>query len=165
MVTRPTNHITLTRDHSHDLDTWPTNFILTSRYHWFQLPHHHSSKHQAIIDSNIRVTIPISWLRLSLFHHQNTCLQPIVDLEQVLGGLISRSTPIQDPVVVMWEESPRSLLIKATGGSHGKWWAGRLAGRSISPTLEDVNVSFNHLPYYSMSRGDCRVVTNKWVAW
>ena len=58
MVTRPTNHMILTRDHSHDLltwsrhvtthmicshdlDTWPTNFILTSSHHRYHHPRHH----------------------------------------------------------------------------------------------------------------------------
>ena len=27
---------------SHDPDTWPTNFILTSNHHWYQHPRHHS---------------------------------------------------------------------------------------------------------------------------
>ena len=79
--------------------------------------------------------------------------------------IISRSTPIQILVVVAWEEYFRPLLMKAIGGSHSKWWAIRLVERSISPTLENVNISFNHLPYYSMSRGDGRVVTNKRWAW
>ena len=83
-------------------------------------------------------------------------------LMKATGGLTSRSMPIQDPVVVVWERSSWSLLIKATGGSHGEWWAVRLAGRSLSPNLEDVNISFNYPPYYSMSRGEGRVVTDKW---
>ena len=157
--------MTSSHDHLHDPNIWPTNFILTSRHYRFQLPCHHLSRHQVIIDCNICVTIPMSWLRPSLLHHRSMRLQPIVDLKQVLGGLTFRSTPIQDPVVVAWEGSPRLLLIKATGGSHGEWWAGRLAGRSISPSLEDVNISFNHPPYYPMGRGDGRVVTNKRVAW
>ena len=78
IVTKPTNHMTSIRDHSHDPNTWPTNFILTSRHHRFQLPHHHLSRHQVIIDSDIRVTISMSWFRLSLLHHQSTRLQPIV---------------------------------------------------------------------------------------
>ena len=68
-------------------------------------------------------------------------------------------------VVVAWEDFTQSLFIKATGASHGEWWVGRLAGRSISLTLEDVNISFNHLLYYSMSRGDGKVVTDKRWAW
>ena len=147
----------------HNPNIWPTNFILTSRHHRFQLPRHHLSRYQIIIKTNIRVTF--LWLRPSLFNYWSTRFQPIVDLEQVFGGLTSRSTLIQDPVMVVWEGLPRSLLIKATGGSHSEWWVGRLAGRNIRPTFEDVNISFNHLPYYSMSRGDSRVVTNKRVAW
>ena len=43
---------------------------------------------------------------------------------------ISRSLPNPDPVVVVWEKYPWLLFMKATGGSHSEWWAGRLAGRS-----------------------------------
>ena len=74
----------------------------------------------------------------------------------MLEGLTSRSTPIKDPVVVMWEGSPRLLLIKATGRSHDEWWAVWLARRSLSLTFKDVNISFNHSPYYSMGRGKSR---------
>ena len=149
---------------SHDPNTWSTNFILILKHHRNQLPRHHLSRHQVIINFNIRVTISMSWLCPSLLHHQSTYLQPIVDLEHMLKDLTSRSTLIQDPVVVMWEGSPRSLLIKATGGSHNEWWAERLAGRSVNATFKDVNVSFNHPPYYSMNRGDGRIITNKQVA-
>ena len=62
-------------------------------------------------------------------------------------------------MVITWEEYPWSLEMKATGGSHSEWWVLQLAGRSISPTLEDVNIGFNYLPYYLMSRGDGRVVS------
>ena len=41
MVTRPTNHMISTCDHSHDPDTWPTNFILTSSHHQYHHPCHH----------------------------------------------------------------------------------------------------------------------------
>ena len=81
MVTRPTNHMTSARDHSNDPDTWPTNFIPTLRHHWFQFPRHHLSRHQVIIDCNIRVTIPMTWLCPNFFHHRSTRLQPIVDLK------------------------------------------------------------------------------------
>ena len=194
MVTRPTNHMISARDHSHDPDTWLTNFILTSRHHRFQLPRHHLSRHQVIINSNIRVTIPMSWLRPSLLHHRSTCLPPIVDLKQVLGGLPGRLLPDSSGGGVRggfpqslwmkaterllpdqrlsrfqwwWRERgfPWLLLMKATGGSHGEWWTGWLGGRSISPTLEHVNISFNCPPYYPMGKGDSRVVIDKWVAW
>ena len=106
---------------SHNPNTWPMNFIPTLRNYRFQLPRYRLSRHQIIIDSNIRVTIPLPWLRPGLLHHWNTRLQPIVSLEPVLGGLTSRSTPIQDLVVVMWEGLLRLLWIKATGESHSKW--------------------------------------------
>ena len=153
-----------------------------------------SSWHQGIIDSNIHVTILMSWLRPSLLHYQSTHLPPIVELGQVLGGLPGRLLPDSSgggvrggffrsllmkaigrlfpdqrlsQIQWWWRERGffRSLLMKATGGSHGEWWAGWLAGRSISPILEDVNISFNHLPYYPMGRDDGRVVTDKRVAW
>ena len=34
--------------------------------------------------------------------------------------------------------------MKVTGGSYIEWGEERLAERSISPTLKDVNISFNH---------------------
>ena len=128
MITRSTNHMISTRDHSHDLVIWSRHvtyelhldikaslisisaspFILTSNHHWFPTS--------------------ASCLRPGLIHHRSTHLYPIVDLEKVLGvltsrsqwwwrerglprsllmkatrGLTSRSTPIQDPVVVVWE--------------------------------------------------------------
>ena len=103
---------------SHDPNTRSMNFILTSRYHRFQLPRHHSPRHQVIIDSNIHATISPSWLRPSLFH-RSTHFQPIVDPEPVLRGFTSRSTPIQDPVVVTWE----GVSLIAINESH--WWEPR----------------------------------------
>ena len=45
MVTRPTNHMISTRDHSqissHDPDTWPTNFILITSHHQYQHLRHY----------------------------------------------------------------------------------------------------------------------------
>ena len=150
---------------SYDSNMSPMNFIVTSRHHRFQLLCHHLFRLQVIIDSNICITIPLSWLRPGLFHHWSTRLQPIVDLKPVLGGLTYRSMPIKDPVVIVWKGSSWLLLIKAIGESHNEWWVVRLAERSLSSTLEDVNISFNHSAYYSISRGEGRVVTNKLVAW
>ena len=172
---------------SHDLDTWSLIWsghmipirLQTSFWHW------------SITNFNIRVTILMLWLRPSLPHHQSTRFHPIVDFEQVLRVFTSRSqwcwrergfssTAINEShwrsyfQVNAYPGSgggsvrggfPRSLLIKATGGSHGEWWAVWLAGRSLSPTLKDVNVSFNHPPYYLMSRGEGRVITNKRWVW
>ena len=208
-VTRPTNYMISTCDHSHDLPTW-SRYVTTHMTYPHDLdtwPIWTSSQHQVIIDTNIRIIIPMTtsgsfrhvratststpifqwWWRERRFsliainesHWEITSRSTPIQIPVVVaweglprsllikatGGLTSRSTPIQDPVVVVWEGSPRSLLIKATGGSHGEWWAGRLARRSISPTLEDVNISFNHPPYYPMGRGDGRVVTDKRVAW
>ena len=66
-----------------------------------------------------------------------------------------RSTPGPDPVVVVWEEFT-SIAINESHWKEPrvKWWAEWLAGRSIGPTLQDVNISFNHESlYYSMNRG------------
>ena len=150
---------------SHDPDIWPMNFILTSKYHRFPHPRHHSSWYQVIINFQ---RLRHDYVLVSFITKAHVCILlwtssrcskflfpdpiggsvrggfPWLLLMKATGGLTSRSTPIQDPVVVVWEGSPRSLLIKATGGSHGEWWAVRLAGRSLSPTLEDVNISFNH---------------------
>ena len=150
---------------SHDPDTWPTNFILTSKHHRFPHPRHHSSWHQVIIDFQrprydyVLVSFIIKARVLILSWTSSRCSEFLLPdpsgggvrggfprslLMKATEGLTSRSTPIQDPVVVVWEGSPWLLLIKATGGSHGEWWAVRLAGHSLSPTLEDVNISFNH---------------------
>ena len=40
MVTRSW-HVTTHMICSHDPDTWPTNFILTSSHHWYHHPRHH----------------------------------------------------------------------------------------------------------------------------
>ena len=170
MITRSTNHMISTPYHLHDLVTWsqhvtyelhpdikassiPTSaspFILTSSHH--------------------RFPTSASWLRPGLIHHQSTRLHPIVDLEQVLGVLTSRSQwwwrerrfSLIDINESHWMSYfqinaypgfssgsvkgafPQSRLIKTTGGSHGEWWAVRLAGRSLNPTLKDVNISFNN---------------------
>ena len=63
--------------------------------------------------------------------------------------------------MIAWEEYSGPLLMKATGGSQGEWWAGRLAECNISSTFEDVNINFNYALYYSMSRSDGRVVIDK----
>ena len=119
---------------SHVPDT-PTNFI----------------KHQSIINFNIRITLPMLWLCPSLLHHQSTRLHPIVDFEQVLGvftsrsqwwwrerglprslsmkatgGLPSRSTPIQNPVVVLW----KGFTLIAINKSH--WWEPRWVVSSMA---------------------------------
>ena len=179
IVTRPTNYIILTRDPSNDLVTW-------SRQVTYEL-HPDIKTSSILIFASLFPCYDYVWLFFiikahvfSLLWTLSRCLEvllldpsgsgvigsfPRSLLMKATGGLTSRLTPIQDPVVVLWEGSPQLLLIKATGRSHGEWWAVRLAGRSLSLTLEDVNISFNHSSYYSMSRGKGKVVIDKWWAW
>ena len=140
------------------------------------------SWHQVIIDSNIRVTIcpdiksssiPSSASRFSYHTYLFVSfIIPVRVFKQVYHELWAECLEVYKEdyfqikaysylEVVVWEEYPRLLLMKATSGSHDKWWIRRLAGRSISPTLEDVNISFNYPLYHSISRGDGKVVTNK----
>ena len=175
IVARSTNHMILTRDHSHDLVTW--SWHVTYKLHpdikALSIPisvspfscYNHGLV-SFIIEARVFILLWTS-SRCSKFLLPNLSgggvrrgsLQSL--LIKATGGLTSRSTSIQDPVVVVWEESPRLLLIKATDGSHNEWWVVRLARRSLSPTLEDVNISFNHPLYYSMSRGEGKVVIDK----
>ena len=68
-------------------------------------------------------------------------------------------------VVVEREGFPHVLQRKATERSHE--WSGKGDGwpDTAWPDLWDVNISFNHPPYYSRSKGDGRVVTDKRWAW
>ena len=140
------------------------------------------SWHQVIIDFNICVTIHADIKSLSIsttvspFPYHDYVLVSFITTtrvfsksrnlawasNRVLGGLQGRlpsgQCSSQIPVVVAWEEYLRLLLMKATDASHSKWWAERLAGRSINPTLENVNISFNHPLYCLMSRSEHRVV-------
>ena len=152
MVTRPTNHMTSACDYSYDFNTWPTNFILISK---------------VIIDSHICdiKLLSISSFALPFPYHDYIPISFIIAARvfsksrnlawassRVLGGLQGRlpsgQRPIQIPMVVVWKEYPQLLLMKVINGSYREWWAEQLARQSISPTLEDVNISFNHLPYY-----------------
>ena len=173
MVIRLTNHMISVRDHLHDLPIWsrqvtyklysdikalsiPTSaspFAQTSSHYQFQYLHHHCH------------VMTMSWSPSSLKHAFSAYCGPWVGARRSTRKIISRPAPILNPVVIAWEGVPQSLLIKATGGIYGKSWVGQLAGYSISPTLEDVNMSFNHQSYYSMSKGDGQVVTNKQWAW
>ena len=156
IVTRSTNHMISTRYYSYDLVTW-------SRHVTYEL--HPDIKVSSIPTSASLFILTLShhqfltsasWLRPGLIHHHSTRFHPIVDLEQVLGVLTSRSQwwwrERRFSLIVINESHwrpyfqinaypgssgdsvrggfPQSLLIKATGGSHGEWWAVRLAGRS-----------------------------------
>ena len=48
--------------------------------------------------------------------------------------------------------------MKVIDGSYSEWRVGRLAWYSGNLTLKNVNISFNHLSYYLINRGDSRVV-------
>ena len=150
-----------TNDNSHDLDIWPTNFIPIS-IHQYQHLHY---------------CISMSWLHSGLLFVTSTLLLYLFIItvcilnrfknlvwasSRTLKGLLwkttSRSMLIKIPVVVAWEEYLQLQKMKTTNRSHSKWWVGRLARHSISPTLKDVIISFNNPPYYLMSSGDGRVV-------
>ena len=102
-------HVTTHMIYSPDLDTWP-----------FRTP----SQHQVIIDTNICVIIPMSWLRPGRsFRHvcaTSTSLSlrkttfifqwwwrerrfSSIAINESYWEITSRSTPIQIPVVVAWE--------------------------------------------------------------
>ena len=180
MITRPTNYMISTRDHSYDLLTWSQHMTYPdiksiSNHHWYQHPRHHF---YVITISGLLICHVYATSTSWSLHHCSIRFSPIVDLGQVLGGLLGRQLPDSSSggvrrgfsrLLLMkatgrllpnqrlsqfqwwWHERgfSWSLLMKATGGNHGEWWAGRLARRSINPTLKDVNISFNHPPYYT----------------
>ena len=155
-------HVSIHMIYSYDLLTWswhityklhldikllsiPT-FVLSLPCHNYILVSHWSCLHYFYI-----------LVSSSLQHASSVYYRPQIDARRYARKITSRSTPIQILVVVAWEEYPRSLLMKTTGESYSKCWVGRLARRSISATLEDVNISFNYPPYYSMSKSDSRI--------
>ena len=111
-------HVTTYMIYSHDLDTWP-----------FRTP----SQHQVIIDTNIRVIIPMSWLRpghfvtSALYLH----LPPYSSSGGVRRGfpwlLLMKTTGRLFPdqrlsrLQWWWRERglPRLLLMKVT---RSQWW-------------------------------------------
>ena len=114
MVTRLTNHMISTRDHSYNLVTW-------SRHVTYEL--HPDIKASSIptsaspfilTSSHHRFPTSALWLRPSLLHHQSTRPHPIVDFEQVLGVLTSRS---------QWWWRERGFSSIAINKSH--WWEPR----------------------------------------
>ena len=189
---RPINHMTLICDHSYDLGTWPTIFIIKAwsiptsaslfiqilSHYQFQYPRHYfyvmttfwslSSLRYAFSAycgprTSARRFTRKTTSRFQWWWHKRGL--PWSLLMKATGRLLLN----QRLFGFQWWCREKGflwlLLMKATDGSHGKWWAGRLAGRNISLILEDINISFNHLLYYSMSEGDGRVVANKWRAW
>ena len=135
-------------DHSHDLLTWSWPMTHKSQPGIWKL-----TWHQAIIDIHIRVTTTsTSWLYPDLFITAARVFSKSRNLARALSRALLRPTkedylqvnaPFPESSGGSLRGVPSRYKGKATGGSHSEWWAGRLAGRSISLTLEDVNVSFN----------------------
>ena len=147
MITGPTNHMISIRDHSHDLVIWsrhvtyeldpdikasliltsPSPFVQTSSYHRFQYPHHRF--HIMTISGSLICHTTTTSSRYYGTHCQR---KPRARTRKTT----SRSTPGPDPVVVAWEGFSSIAINKSYWREpQGKWWAGRLAGRSISPTF------------------------------
>ena len=155
MVTR-SRQVTTHMICSHNPNTWPTNFILTSSNHQYHHPRHHSNV--MIISGSL-----ICHTTTTSSHHHGTRRPSSKDLVLASSRMLWRptrkttpsSTPGSNLVVVAWE----GFTLIVINENHWKepqvkWWAGWLAGRSISPTLQDVNISFNHESlYYLISRG------------
>ena len=99
MITGSTNQMILTRDYSHDLDTWPINFILISSHHWYQYPRYHS--HVMTISLSLIHHVYTTSIFWSLYHCSTRFQQvyePSVGLKNVAWRstrkTTSRSTPI-----------------------------------------------------------------------
>ena len=161
MVMRLINHIILVQARSSDLGIGSMNPFLDIK----------SSRHICVIISftlwphpNLSSTLLyLLIIVVCVFHRVEG---PSISLEQDVQTkkITSRSIPNLDLVVVAWEEFSQSPKGRTTGASYSKWWARRLASHSISMTLQNVNISFNHdLPYYSMRKDDGRVVTKKYL--
>ena len=141
MVTKPTNHMISTRDHSHDLLTWsrhvtyPDTKSTSSHYRYQHLRHYsYVMTTSGSFIYHVCAT-STSWSP----HHCSTRLPPIVDLGQVLGGLPGRLLPNSSGGGVRGG-FPRSLLMKATGrllpdqrlSRFQWWWRERGLPRSLS---------------------------------
>ena len=179
MFTTPTNHMILTRDHSHDLVIW-SRHMTYKLYPDIKASSIPISASLFLCHDYVLISFIIKACVFNLLWTSSKCSKillldpsgggvrggfPQSLLIKVTRGLTSRSTLIQDLVVIVWEGLLWSLLIKATDGSHNEWWVVQLARRSSNPTFKDVNISFNYSPYYSMSRDKGRVVTNKRWTW
>ena len=135
MVTRPINHMISTREHLHDLltwsrhvtthmtcspdpDMWPKNFILTSSYHQYQHPRHHSHV-MTTSGSFICYTTPTS------SHHHGTRRPSSKDLVWASSRMLwrpirkttSRSTPVLESggSVLIEEKCAQSLVAWSRG--------------------------------------------------
>ena len=141
-----------------------------------------SAWHQVFIDSNIRVTIylDIKLSSITIYASSFLChdyvLVSFIILVCIFKQVYYRSwagylevykkdylqiNACPDAVVVTWREYPQLLLIKVICRSYSEWWVEWLARDSISLTVKNINISFNPLPYYLMSRADGKIVTNK----
>ena len=152
MVTRLTDHMISTRNHSHDLLTWSRhvtypNIKSTSSHHQYQHPRHHF---YVMTTSGLFICHVCATSTSWFLHYCSTRLLPIVDLGQVLDGLLrrlflnssgsgmrggfpqlllikttGRLFPDQHLFRFQWwwheRRLPQSLLMKANGGSHGEW--------------------------------------------
>ena len=130
MITRPTNHMISTRNHSHDLLTWFRHMTYpdtksTSSHYRYQHPCHHS---YIMTTSGLFIRHVCATSTPWFPHHCSTRLPPIVDLWLVLGGLPGKLLPDSSGGDVRGG-FPRSLLMKATGRllpdqrlSRFQWW-------------------------------------------
>ena len=171
IVTRPTNYMILTCDHSYDLFSWSWHITYPdiksslipistasflchdyirifhlSRLHYFYFLVFLSLQHAFFAYCwpwvNAQMSTRKITFRFQLWWREKR-------LPQLLFMKASRRLfPDQRLFRFQWwwrkRWLPQLLLMKATGGRHSEWRAKWLAGRSISPTLEDVNISFNH---------------------
>ena len=137
---------------------WPTNLILDIK----------SLRHICVITTSISwphsglfLSIPHYYIFSSLWHMSSTSLktwcEPWVRYSNKEDYFKINARPGFNVGSV--RRVPVIAIKKATDRSHSEWWAERLASRNISPTFKDVNISSNHLLYYSMSKNDNGVVT------
>ena len=86
---------------SHDPDTWPTKFILTSSHYWYQHPHH---------DSHVMTTSGslICHTTTTFFHHYGINCSSSKNLEWALSRVLWRPTS---------KTFPRSTPVLESGGS------------------------------------------------
>ena len=119
MVTRPTNHMISTCNHSYDLLIWcryvTYKLYLDIKLLSIQYLHHHS--HVITTSRSLIFHVPTT---ITSSHHRGTCYPLFKDLAWALSRLIwrpirkttSRSTPVLDLVVVAWGEVPSIITIR-----------------------------------------------------
>ena len=161
MVTRPTNHMIC----SHDPDTWPTNFILILSHHWY----HHPCYHFHIMTTSRPF---ICHTTTTSSHHHSTRRLSFKDLVWALNRVLLRPTRKTTSRLMPVLESGGGSLIegkcpwllqqKEYFGSHewsskGRWLAERGLAWPFGISTSASTIS----PYYSMSRGEDKVVTRE----